>query len=464
MTRKRKFDFKKWCICMLVLLSVGMLVACEQRTAQSTEETKQQSVDGTSAQEKTTEKLEIFAGEEIKKEEEGATAQVHTKESSASENRTGKDSTEKSSTGNDNTGKGDTAEENGKAENTKAESADTKDAKAEAMKAKFGETCIAEQTFEAKMSEYNGKVYFVPFAPAKEGSERSDFCMQIMQNGKVLTDIPAYVPDDLKKEIFTSLDAVSFYDVNYDGNTDIVVIETYGKTRFAAIYYGYGSDSEEYYRPYFVAQEQLSETVSKQAEQVSVAEIRSLLTDGRKNGKFSNYQEAYRAVSKLYQLEGLSKDGYDLIYFDEDDVPELVVAANGYWVSLYTYQDGTVYMLMDHSGYGVMGNAGYEYVPKKNSLRNYNTDYAGALLYTTYMGIGSRHTMDSVAHIQTYNFDDVNKNGILDENEIDSVGKYSVSYIDGREVTEEECTSYDVGDYVFMEGKMSFEALQAKLK
>lgn len=39
------------------------------------------------------------------------------------------------------------------------------------MKEKFGENCISEQTFEVELSEYGGKVYFVPFAPEKETQE-----------------------------------------------------------------------------------------------------------------------------------------------------------------------------------------------------------------------------------------------------------------------------------------------------
>ncbi len=34
------------------------------------------------------------------------------------------------------------------------------------MKEKFGENCISEQTFEVELSEYGGKVYFVPLATA----------------------------------------------------------------------------------------------------------------------------------------------------------------------------------------------------------------------------------------------------------------------------------------------------------
>lgn len=439
--------FRKVGLWICIMSAAGMLAACGQAQELSTEKKVPQSVEReqsereqsdekeskeNESEEKESQKFEIFAGEGLEKESEENSVNTDKK----------------------------TADK----EDAVKKEADAA-ARADAMREKFGENCIADQTFEVGLSEYQGKVYFVPFAPSKSSSGDSDFRMQLIQDGKVLTEIAGYVPEKLAGSTFGSLDAVSFYDVNYDGNTDIVLIETYGNTSFAAIYYGY-EDSTGEYEPYFVVQERLSEAVSSQAEQVSISGIRSLLTDGKKNGKFSSYQEAYMAVSRLYEIERESEgeERYNLIYFDGDDIPELVVGSNGYYVSLYTYQDGTVYTLMDHWGYGVMGNAGYEYAPKKNSLRNYNTDYAGAVLYTTYEKASEQHTMDMVVQIETYNWDDVNKNGIPDENEQESLGKYSVSYIDGREVTAEECTAYDAGGYEYIEAAMTLAMLQAELK
>jgi len=326
----------------------------------------------------------------------------------------------------------------------------------------FGENCISEQTFEVELSAYDGKVYFVPYAPF---DEEEDFGIEIIQDGEVLTKINAYVPEELTGEKFGSLDAVSFYDVNYDGNTDIVLIETYGDTSFAAVYYGFGESSSDYDN-YFAIQDQLSEALSSQVETVTIQDIRSFLTEGKKNGEFSNYQEAYKAVSRLCDLESSGEEEYNLIYFDDDDIPELAAGVDGYYMSLYTYQDGTVYTLMDRWAYGAMGNAGYEYCPKKNSMRNYNSDYAGAVLYTTYMAVNDQNALDVVAQIKILNFDDVNGNGMPDENETDSIGYYSTGYDitdNEREITNEEYTSYDLGEYEYIGVDMSLETLWAKL-
>ncbi len=334
----------------------------------------------------------------------------------------------------------------------------TDDTKTAEMRERFGENCIADQTFEVEISEYEGKVYFVPFAP--EGEE--GLKIQILQNGGVLADIRTYVPKELEGEKFSSLDAVAFFDVNYDDNTDIVLIETYADTSFAAIYYGFDRDAQDYDR-YFMAEENLSENVSGQVETLSIPEIRSLLTGDKKNGDFQSWQEAYRAVSRLCDLETQQGRKYNLIYFDDDDIPELVAGAQGYYVSLYTYCDGKVYPLMDQWAYGAMGNAGYEYSERKNSLRNYNADFAGAIYYATYMRMNEQHVMEIVTQIETYNFDDVNGNGQPDEEEEGSLGNYSVSYIDGVEVSADECASYNVGEYEYIEPVMDLKELNAVL-
>ena len=279
----------------------------------------------------------------------------------------------------------------------------------------------------------------------------------------MLAEIPQYIPEYLAGETFSSLDAVSFYDINYDGTTDILLIETYGSTSFAAVYYG---ERSEYYEKNFFPQETLSENLTRQIQPLTVSEIRSFLSYGKKNGDFSNYQEAYLAISRLCTMEDPNATDlrFNLIYFDDDEIPELVTGVNGYYMSLYTFQDKTAYRLMDHWGYGAMGNAGYEYSPKKNSLRNYNADYAGAIVYTTYMAIDSQHFLETIAQIETFNFDDVNGNCVPDEEENDSVGNYSISYLEGEEITDEEWNAYEAGDYVFIETVMSLEELMAELQ
>ncbi|MBD5540582.1 MAG: hypothetical protein HDR00_05210 [Lachnospiraceae bacterium] len=335
---------------------------------------------------------------------------------------------------------------------------DTKEdaAREEELKKRFGEDCIIGQTFEVTLSEYNEKVWFVPFYPSEEEPEY--FYIQIIQDGEVLSQNRVYAPENLKGQAFSSLDAVSFFDANYDSNTDIILIATYGTTSFVKIYYGFDSDAEEMER-HFSGSYSLAEMVTEQIEILSIPQIRNFLTEGKENGKFSGYEEAYEAISRICELESGGEMQYNLIYFDDDDIPELAVGVSGYYTSLYTYHDGTLYKVMERWPYGISGNAGYEFSPKKNSLR-YLSNYGGGVIrYLTYGTIGEEYSMDTVALIEEYNFDDVNKNGQLDEDEMDSLGVYEVTYINGVEASDEECASYDLGDYEYIRLTMNREEL-----
>ncbi|MDE7429679.1 MAG: hypothetical protein K2N00_10540, partial [Lachnospiraceae bacterium] len=115
-------------------------------------------------------------------------------------------------------------------DNTEVESPE-----AAAMKERFGENCIAEQCFEVELNGCEGEVWFVSFAPSADDPE---FHAQVIRDGEVLAKISPYLPAGVSGKSFTSLDAVSFWDVNFDGLTDIIMITTYGDKQFAAIYYG----------------------------------------------------------------------------------------------------------------------------------------------------------------------------------------------------------------------------------
>lgn len=338
----------------------------------------------------------------------------------------------------------------------------TENAQTDEIKNRFGENCISEQTFEVELSEYEGKVWFVPYAPGGEGQALD---MQIVRDGEILTQLYPYVPERLEGQPFTSLDAVSFFDVNYDGYTDIVLIETYGNTSFAAVYYGFDADMDGDDRTYlsnFFTEEALSEAISEQVNPLTIGELRKRL-GGKKNGEFASYQEAYMAMLALCELSNDANLTCDLIYVDDDDIPELAVGYTGYWVSMYTYHDGKVSTLMDRWAYGAMGNVGYEYIPRGNRLRNYNNDYAGLIHYTTYMEIRNQDSLETVMQIETYNFDDVNGNGMPDDDEMDSAGFYSVSYVNGEEITDEQYAAYDAGAYEYIDGSKSLDEVKQAL-
>lgn len=105
----------------------------------------------------------------------------------------------------------------------------------------------------------------------------------------------------------------------------------------------------------------------------------------------SNYKRAYRNVIKSFCIREpestYSDNRFALIYIDKDKIPELVCDRYGYRMEIYTYKKGKAYCLTYSKykygtftdilyswPYGMGGNAGYYYLPKKNSVFNENGD------------------------------------------------------------------------------------------
>ena len=86
---------------------------------------------------------------------------------------------------------------------------------------------------------------------------------------------------------------------------------------------------------------------------------------------------------------------YDLIYLN-DDVPELVLGPNSYRVSVHTWCNEQLYTIMDEWGYGVGGNAGYDYVPRKRIVSNSNAGNAGLEYYMTYWQLDGNLSLEEL--------------------------------------------------------------------
>jgi|GEM_PF-933220 len=89
----------------------------------------------------------------------------------------------------------------------------------------------------------------------------------------------------------------------------------------------------------------------------------------------ATYSSAYLNIINEYEEEDAGLYMYDLVYIDNDDVPELVVFyfdPLGYYISLYTYVDGTIYPIEDVDGYQLYHKYGYEYLPKSNIIYTFD--------------------------------------------------------------------------------------------
>ena len=128
---------------------------------------------------------------------------------------------------------------------------------------------IADQSFEVTLSEYSGKVWFVSYPP----SDSMDVTLKIMQDGLTLETLDTYTPQVLDAYSFTSLDAVSFVDYNEDGNTDILVIKTFGDVTVPVIYEGTPDREQK-----FTLKSGLSIRAMQQAEEMTIAGVQAYLS------------------------------------------------------------------------------------------------------------------------------------------------------------------------------------------
>ncbi len=187
--------------------------------------------------------------------------------------------------------------------------------------------------------------------------------------------------------------------------------------------------------------------------------------DGEVVEKLEPWQKAYLELLQAIALGKTDVNNteltYRLIYVDEDEIPELVVSRNGYFVWVFTYAPKgqfedvkEVNVILEDCGYGAMGNVGYYYLPKDNIIYNYNSDYAGAAGTTWYGYINENHQPDSK---YTIYFEDINMEDDSEE------CKY---YFNGKEISKDLYETYKVdGNFKFIEGnKKAYEIVEEIMK
>ena len=171
---------------------------------------------------------------------------------------------------------------------------------------------------------------------------------------------------------------------------------------------------------------------------------------------YDSYKEAYLHMLQVYRMAYEYGDvECSLVDYDGDDISELVVEVNS-GITMYTYKAGKVYKLIDDWGYGAGGNHGYEYIPGKQAIRNYDTDYAGLIIYETYFEIelNGDEVVNNQKVLKKIFFDDVNNNGVPDDGE--NIGEeYASYYLDKNEITADKYSEFKAKDeYVMLSGAL----------
>ena len=177
---------------------------------------------------------------------------------------------------------------------------------------------------------------------------------------------------------FESIIDMGVMDFNADGLTDIVTIgeSKYGKGVVLSEAESDIEASGENYNIFDFFSQLGEEEITEIGADYTINGIRDALIGDNKEGRFDNYQDAYKFLARLYNLKGILCDysEFDLIYADEDDIPELVAKKTICEVSLITFEDGHLHYLIHNWGFGAFGNPGYFYAPGKGIYYNFNSN------------------------------------------------------------------------------------------
>lgn len=178
-------------------------------------------------------------------------------------------------------------------------------------------------------------------------------------------------------------------------------------------------------------------------------------------------QEAYSGNSDLGNAD--YGWGFDLIYFNDDDIPDLVCNNQGFCVAVYCYDGESAYKAF-FGNYGIAGLNGYEYVSRRSIVSWADMDYAGLQYYCIACRINDNHELEDIydEYPCVKYYVDSNNNGMPDEDEeVTFEDGRAFYFIGDREVTEEEFDEYisvvPATDGELTEAELSYEQVLEKI-
>ncbi len=320
--------------------------------------------------------------------------------------------------------------------------------------------CDEEQTFDVKLSQFESPVHFVTYSANPDKAE-----IVVVKDGNYLSDLYTSVYSEGGNAYLKKIIAVGFFDFNSDGMDDIAVIGDSDFGKYTLLYEALLGDYS------FETFAELNE--KKMAEigsDFTIEGIKSALLGENQGESYGSYRELYAHLAQIYSIED-EKNQFNLIYADDDDIPEFVVGNTGYWVSLIAFEDGKAHYLMNRWAYGAGGNGGYSYAPGKGIYYNGNADYAGAVYYNTYMSKRDVGELGTDYWVKEINFNDLDGDGWPSEGELEdydeSVGSSEYHCEIDKGMTEDEIKAvvslYDSYETKEVVGKMDYPTFLDKL-
>ncbi|WP_155827683.1 hypothetical protein [Butyrivibrio sp. AE2015] len=303
--------------------------------------------------------------------------------------------------------------------------------------------------------------------------ELSNDELVLSKNGKIIETLPTYI--NLADEQFnlSKVLQVLFFDYTADDITDIAVLGESIHGEYVLLYNGMLLENESGIKEdtfgYFgnLSKAQLNEMGCDITEDG----IKRALLGDNTECIYNSYRELYTQLARAYHISN-SEYMYDLIYADEDEIPELVINKLGYYVYLFTYENSKARCLMDKWGYGAMGNHGYSYFPGTGIYYNNNADYAGAIYTESYMSKHENGEIQTDYWVQTNYFQDIDEDGMPSYEELNTtfgdVGKIEYHCVFDENMSEDDIKkivdNYNKQELVELGGKYEYETIMLQLQ
>jgi hypothetical protein len=140
-----------------------------------------------------------------------------------------------------------------------------------------------------------------------------------------------------------------------------------------------------------------------------------------------------------YDISALKNLKYDLVFIDDNNTPELVVTDSRGWIIVYTYDGGKVINALGDKEvwpFGVGGNAGYSYVPKKNLVFYSSNEFAGMIRNYAFYELNGTKLVQKYT-LSEVHFDDDKNNRTPDEND-EFIDEPTAYYKDDKKIKKDE--------------------------
>ncbi len=168
------------------------------------------------------------------------------------------------------------------------------------------------------------------------------------------------------------------------------------------------------------------------------------------NNKYNNYLDAYTSlINKLIFEYGNNYITYKLVYFNNDDIPDLMYGHDGYWTAIASFKNGEVKLPFGEQGigYGISGRSGFTFDEKSGMIVDSDSDYAGGIMTTSYTFFDDDYNGKSIYSRLLGAFDEnfANNEELTAEEKswqqeiLDDYNRYGGYYgFDGQKISEEE--------------------------